>query len=201
MHDLHIVAADARHYEKRPKGYGVEVVPGAFTVWIQHGDPSVTITANLTGLSVGAESAPVWGGGIFVSGGGDSGGRLIVGRLETGAVFSDGGIALGTPDRISDGVFTVHGAVVDTVRNLGPVTTYGPNDMVLDNRGTVDSWLAEAKITSHGPASLCKSENCFPLWSFSDTADFGDLGEVASFTQPCTRFRTGRFRFADREKW
>jgi hypothetical protein len=28
--------------------------------------------------------------------------------------------------------------------------TYGVNDMVLDNRGVVDRWTAEAKITSHG---------------------------------------------------
>jgi hypothetical protein len=74
-----------------------------------------------------------------------------VSRLVTGAVFSDGGIAPGTPERITGGVFVVHGAFVDLVRNCGIVTTYGPNDMVLDNWGTVDHWIAEAKVTSHGP--------------------------------------------------
>src|SRR5262249_2387472 len=43
---------------------------------------------------------------------------------------------------------------VDGVRNLGPVTTYGPNDMVLDNWGTVDRWVAAEKITSHGPSGI-----------------------------------------------
>jgi hypothetical protein len=153
-HDIDIVAADARAYDERPKGYGVEVVAGAFTLWNQQTDPVVTITADLTGLSAGRAGAPVRGGGIFVGGASDTGGRLIARRLETGAVFSDGGIAPGTPDRITGGVFTIHGAFVDRVCNHGPVTTYGANDMVLDNWGTVEAWVAEDKITSHGPSGI-----------------------------------------------
>jgi hypothetical protein len=132
----------------------VQVVPGAFTLWNQQIDPAVTITADLTGLVVGRPGAPVHGSGIFVSGAGETGGRLIVSRLETGAVDSDGGIAPGTADRIAGGVFTVYGAFVDHVCNRGPVTTYGANDMVLDNWGTVDRWVAEAKVTSHGPSAI-----------------------------------------------
>ena len=75
-------------------------------------------------------------------------------RLETGAVYSDGGIAPGTPDRITGGVFVVSGAFVDRVRNHGPVTTYGANDMVLDNWGTVFEWIADDKITSYGPSGI-----------------------------------------------
>jgi hypothetical protein len=153
-HDVDIVAADARAYDVRPKGYGVEVIPGAFTLWNQQTDAAVAITADLTGLSAGRAGAPVRGSGIFVSGAGDVGGRLNVRRLETGDVYSDGGIAQGTPDRITGGVFTVYGAYVDTVHNHGPVTTYGPNDMVLDNWGTVGSWVADDKITSHGPSGI-----------------------------------------------
>jgi hypothetical protein len=40
------------------------------------------------------------------------------------------------------------------VRNRGPVTTYGANDMVLDNWGTVDRWTADEKIASHGPSGI-----------------------------------------------
>lgn len=105
-------------------------------------------------LTAGRPGAPVRGSGIFISGAGEQGGRLIVRRLETGAVFSDGGIAPGTPDRISGGVFTVHGAFVDHVCNRGPVTTYGANDMVLDNWGMVERWTAEEKITSYGPSGI-----------------------------------------------
>ena len=153
-HDIDIVSADARGYQERHKGYGVEVIPGVFTLWNQQADPAVTLTADLTGLSAGRDGAPVRGSSIFVSGAGDTGGRLIARRLETGAVYSDGGIAPGTPDRISGGVFTVYGAFVGNVRNLGPITTYGANDMVLDNWGTVDCWVAEDKITSHGPSGI-----------------------------------------------
>jgi hypothetical protein len=153
-HGIDIAAADARGYDRRPKGYGVEVLPGAFTLWNQHTDPTVRITADLTDLSAGRAGAPVKGSGIFVSGGGDGKGRMDVSRLITGDIFSDGGIAPGTPDRITGGVFVVHGAYVDLVRTCGIVTTYGPNDMVLDNWGTVDRWIAEAKVTSHGPSGI-----------------------------------------------
>jgi hypothetical protein len=153
-HSIHIKAADARAYGPRPKGYGVEVIPGAFTLWNQQDDPAVALTADLTGLSAGEAGAPVRGSGIFVSGGGDNDGKLLVRRLETGAVHSDGGIASGAPDRITGGVFVVYGAYVDTVCNYGPVTTYGANDMVLDNWGSVDRWVANGRITSLGPSGI-----------------------------------------------
>ncbi|MGF6446146.1 hypothetical protein [Paraburkholderia youngii] len=153
-HDIDIWAADARGYEERPKGYGVEVVPGVFTLWNQREDRGVVITADLTGLSAGRAGAPVRGSGIFVGGAGETGGRVVANRLETGAVHSDGGIAPGTPDRITGGVFVVSGAFVASVRNHGPVTTYGSNDMVLDNWGTVDRWIVDGKVTSHGPSGI-----------------------------------------------
>jgi hypothetical protein len=151
---LDIIAADARGEKERPHGYGVYVINGAFTLWNMQQDTSVAISADLVGLSAGRDGAPVRGSGIFVSGGGDKAGRLNVRRLETGAVYSDGGIAPGTADQITGGVFTVYGAHVDVVRNRGPVVTYGVNDMVLDNWGVVDRWTAEEKITSYGPSGI-----------------------------------------------
>jgi len=151
---LDIIAADARGEKERPHGYGVYVLHGAFTLWNMQSDDSVVVSADLVGLSAGRDGAPVRGSGIFVSGAGDKGGRLNVRRLETDAVYSDGGIAPGTPDQITGGVFTVYGAHVDVVRNRGPVVTYGVNDMVLDNWGFVDRWTAEAKITSYGPSGI-----------------------------------------------
>jgi hypothetical protein len=151
---LDIIAADARGEKERPHGYGVYVLHGAFTLWNMQSDDSVIVSADLIGLSAGRDGAPVRGSGIFVSGAGDKGGRLNVRRLETEAIYSDGGIAPGTPDQITGGVFTVYGAHVDVVRNRGPVVTYGVNDMVLDNWGFVDRWTAEAKITSYGPSGI-----------------------------------------------
>jgi hypothetical protein len=153
-HDIDIQVADARGYEERPKGYGVEVIPGAFTLWNQRDDRGVVITADLTGLSAGRAGAPVRGSGIFVSGAGDTGGRLVAHRLETRDVHSDGGIVPGTPNRITGGVFVVSGAFVASVRNHGPVTTYGSNDMVLDNWGAVDRWVVDGKVTSYGPSGI-----------------------------------------------
>lgn len=154
VNGLDIVAADARAESERPHGYGVYVLHGAFTLWNMQTDEGVIVSADLVGLSAGREGAPVRGGGVFISGAGDRGGRLNVRRLETDAIYSDGGIASGTADQITAGVFTVHGAHVDVVRNRGPVVTYGANDMALDNWGVVDRWTAEDKITSHGPSGI-----------------------------------------------
>jgi hypothetical protein len=151
---LDIVAADARAETDRPHGYGVYVLQGAFTLWNMQADEAVSISAELIGLSVGRPGAPVRGSGIFVSGAGDVGGRLRVKRLETEEVYSDGGIAPGTADQITGGVFTVYGTIVDVVRNHAAVETYGVNDMVLDNWGSVDRWIAEEKITSYGPSGI-----------------------------------------------
>ncbi len=151
---LDVTAADARAQTDRPQGYGVHVLQGAFTLWNMQADAGVTISARLVGLNAGRAVSPVRGSGIFVSGAGFEGGRLSVSLLETGAIYSDGGIAPGTPDAITGGVFTVFNAFVDVVRNRGPVTTYGVNDMVLDNWGSVDRWIAEDKITSYGPSGI-----------------------------------------------
>lgn len=151
---LDILAADARGARERPQGYGVSVLQGAFTLWNMQPEDAVVISADLVGLSVGRSGAPVQGSGVFVSGAGDQGGRLVVRRLETEAVYSDGTITPGTPDQITGGVFTVYGAYVDLVRNRGPVVTYGVNDMVLDNWGVVDRWIAEEKLTSYGPSGI-----------------------------------------------
>ena len=154
VHGLDIVAADARGETDRPHGYGVYVLQGAFTLWNMQPEEDVVVSADLVGLSAGRSGAPVLGSGVFVSGAGDTGGRLVVRRLETDAVYSDGKIAPGTPDQITGGVFTVYGAHVDLVQNHGPVVTYGVNDMVLDNWGVVDRWIAEEKITSFGPSGI-----------------------------------------------
>jgi hypothetical protein len=154
VNGLDIVSADTRGQTERPNGYGVNVLQGAFTLRNQHSDPAIVVTAELKGISAGRNKAPVLGSGVFVGGGGDNGGRLNATLLETGEIFSDGKIAPGTPDQITGGVFVVYGAHVKKVRNRKPVTTYGVNDMVLDNWGQVDHWTAEKKITSYGPSGI-----------------------------------------------
>jgi hypothetical protein len=151
--EIHIAQADARNFEERPAGFGVEVVPAVFTIWNMCSEPSGFITADLAGISAGSAGAPVRGSGVFVAGL-PGGGRALVRLLETGEIHCDGGIPDGTPGRIAGGVFVVRGAWVDQVRNRGAVTTYGANDMVLDNWGTVETWQADAKVTSYGPSAI-----------------------------------------------
>ena len=113
------------------------------------------ITAELEGISAGKEGAPVRGSGVFLSGAGFTAvGRLRVTRLETGAIFCDGKIRSWYFRSHCRGVLILYGADVDDVRNRGPITTYGTNDMVLDNWGNVDRWIVEQKITSHGPSGI-----------------------------------------------
>jgi hypothetical protein len=151
---LDVVVADARSADERPHEYGVYVQQGAFTLWNMQPDPDVQITANIIGLSAGRLGAPVLGSGIFVSGASDTGGRLRMQHLETTAVYSDGRIKPGTADLISGGVFVVFGASADLVLNNSPVTTYGANDMALDNWGVVDRWISKDKVTTFGPSGV-----------------------------------------------
>ncbi len=153
---LNILAADVRDRAERPALLGVGALQGAFTLWNQQPDGAVVVTAELRGLSAGRTGAPVRGSGVFVAGAmpDGSGGRLNVGVLETGPVFTDGGIAEGSHDRISGGVFVIYGVHVREVINNGPVTTHGVNDMVLDNWGVVDNWTASAPLTSYGRSGV-----------------------------------------------
>ena len=156
---LTVTTADVRGRTRRPHGFGVDALQGALTVWNRQPDADVVITAEVLDVAVGSAQEPVRGSGVFLGGHGDwsgkgDGGVLRVSRLTTGEVHTDGGIAAGTPDLISGGVFVISGAEVDQVLNQAPVTTYGQNDMVLDNWGRVRSWTATAPVSSHGPSGI-----------------------------------------------
>jgi hypothetical protein len=192
VEDLDVVSADTRAEKERPHEYGVDVLQGAFTLWNMQSDNDVVITADLLGLSVGRLGAPVLGSGIFVSGASDVGGRLEVQHLWTGSVYSDGRIEPGTAALISGGVFVLYGARVDWVETSGPVTTYGPNDMALDNWGVVERWIIKDKITTLGPSGV-------------GFVNFGYIGKLHSdapietFGQGARGFNvyTGTVRLAD----
>ncbi len=150
---LQVLAADVRGRTDRPRAYHVEALQGGFTLWNRQTDAASVITADLRDISAGSAATPIRGSGVFVGGQVD-GGSLAVDLLRTGEIHSDGGIAQGTPDLISGGVFVITGARVSEVVNQGPVTTYGPNDMVLDNWGQVGQWRATEPIVSHGPSGI-----------------------------------------------
>jgi hypothetical protein len=156
---LAVASADLRGRPDRPHGFGVDAMQGGFTLWNRQPDPAVRITASLKGISAGTMESPIRGSGVFVAGRGDraggaDGGLVDVDGLRTGPIVTDGGIGPGTPDLISGGVFVVSGVRVAAVISDGPVTTMGPNDMVLDNWGEVGAWTARAPITSHGPSGI-----------------------------------------------
>jgi hypothetical protein len=156
---LDVIEADLRGRDQRPHGYGVDVLQGAITIWNRHEDPDVIIEVEARGVSAGRVESPVRGSGVFIGGHCDDtgrpvGGTVVVPVLETGAVVTDVGIPTGTPDLISGGVFVQAGAVVESVMNLGPTTTFGPNDMALDNWGQVKCWSATDAVTTRGPSGI-----------------------------------------------
>jgi len=157
VENLVVASADLRGRADRPHAYGVDACQGAVTIWNRQRDPAVRITARLTGVSAGTEHTPVRGSGVSLAGsrpGSEPGGTLEVRLLTTGPIYTDGGIEAGTPDLISGGVFVVYGVRAETVINEGSITTFGPNDMVLDNWGDVGTWTAKAPLTSHGPSGI-----------------------------------------------
>jgi hypothetical protein len=192
VQELDIVSADASAETDRPHEYGVDVLQGGFTLWNMQPDENAVITADLTGLSAGRSGAPVLGSGIFVSGGGETGGRLEVQHLRTREVYSNGCIEPGTAGLISGGVFVVYGTRVDLVETLGQVITYGPNDMALDNWGVVERWISKDKITTFGPSGV-------------GFVNFGTIGKlqaeapIETFGQGARGFNvyTGTVRSAD----
>ncbi|MDY2941839.1 MAG: hypothetical protein SOS98_05920 [Varibaculum sp.] len=167
---VRVLAADVRGRVEQPHGYGVDVLQGGFTLWNRQPDPAATFTATLKGVSVGTDETPVRGSGVFVAGYADREGKLTGGAfnadlIETGKIVTDGGIAPGTPDKITGGVFVVSGAEVLRVINNGPVTTHGQNDMVLDLWGRTPEWVVNAPITSFGPSGI-------------GFVNFGDMGRL-----------------------
>jgi hypothetical protein len=154
INNVDIYAADTRHYLEQPQKYGVNVLQGALTIYNINPSKTSIINLSITNLSIGRKNAPVSGSGIFISGFGDEGGEILIAKLHTQAVYSNGKIPLGVSDYITAGVFVLYGAHAQEVITNGEITTYGVNDMVLDVWGSVDNWISNAAITSYGPSGV-----------------------------------------------
>lgn len=169
LSNIHIERADARLAAHRPGGFGVEVLLGGLTIYNASKDKVSHWTVDARNLSGGSKGRPLRGSGLFIFGGwfipvdadmGQApaptaeGGTIELTLLTTGEVHSDGGIPRGVGNLITGGVFVGSGVHARKVVNEGPTTTYGPNDMVLDNWGKVDSWIAKAPVTSYGSSGI-----------------------------------------------
>lgn len=169
LRQIHVERADARLAAHRPAGFGVEVLLGGFSVYNASKDSGSRWTLDAEAITGGSQDRPLRGSGVFVFGGWfipvdadlstapaptQEGGSIELVRLNTGEVHSDGGIPKGISNLITGGVFVGSGVHAQSVVNEGPVSTYGPNDMVLDNWGHVDEWVARAQVTCHGPSGI-----------------------------------------------
>lgn len=154
IENLDIVAADARELTERPMKYGVIVSQGALTVYNYTPYEDSEITANIKGLKIGRELAPVFGSGVFISGFNDDGGKVTVNELETKDIYSNGLIPIGQPNLITGAIFIVYGAHAKKIISNGVVKTYGNNDMVLDVWGRVDEWTTNEKVISYGSSGI-----------------------------------------------
>ncbi len=153
LNDIHVEQADARLAAHRPGGFGVEVLLGGLTVYNSSKDRASQWTVEARNLSGGSKEQPLRGSGVFVFGGWfipvdadmsqapaptAEGGTIELTLLTTGEVHSDGGIPKGIGNLITGGVFVGSGVHARKVVNESTTTTYGPNDMVLDNWGKVE---------------------------------------------------------------
>ncbi len=154
INNLDIHSADARHYLEQPQKYGVNVLQGALTIYNLNPNSNSLVSVAVSNLSIGRKNVPVSGCGIFISGFGDQGGKTVISKLHTKAVYSNGKIPLGVADYITAGVFVLYGAHANEVVTDGEVVTYGVNDMVLDVWGSVDNWTSNAPVISYGPSGV-----------------------------------------------
>lgn len=151
---LDILAADERAETERPHGYGVYVLHGAFTLWNMQAADGVVISADIVGISAGRQALRCAVAGFLSAARATlaAGSWCAGSKPERSAATAALRQARPTVFRAASLSFTALPA--DLVRNRGPVTTYGANDMVLGNWGAVDRWIAEEKITSHGPSGI-----------------------------------------------
>ena len=169
LRDIHVSRADARSATHLPAGFGVRVLAGGITIYNRSTDTASRWRLEANNLSGGSKDEPLRGSGVFIFGGSTipadvdpatgpapttRGGSIELVALTTGEIHSDGGIVKGTPDRITGGVFIGAGVDAYAVVNRGPVSTYGVNDMVLDNWGRVRLWVADAPVTSYGDSGI-----------------------------------------------
>ncbi len=163
--NIDIVSADARAFAERPMKYGVNVYQGAFTVYNFNPAKDSKINVVAENISVGRENAPVMGTGIFISGFNDNAGEVVVDKLTTGNVYSNGMIPTGQANLITGGIFIVHGAYAKEIVSNGNVMTYGTNDMVLDNWGKIGKWTVKENVISYGSSGI-------GFVNFGDVDDF-----------------------------
>lgn len=156
--DLHVRSADVRGRALRPHGLGVEALQGSLTIWNRQADPAVRITAEVLDVSVGTEEARC--AAAVCSWEAMGTGRQGRPRCARGLAASDRGDLHGWrhPGRHAGPDLRRRlrhlGARVEQVTMAGVVTTYGQNDIVLDNGGTVTTWTATGPVTLHGPSGI-----------------------------------------------
>lgn len=169
LNDIQVHDGDSTSDLHRPSGYGVEVVPGCLTIYNRCTNPQSRWTLRAENLSGGTQDRPLRGSGIFIFGGmtvpadadpqggpapTSPGGTIDLKLLTTGEIHTNGNIPPGVSNLISAGVFVGSGVKAQQVINNSPVTTYGMNDMVLDNWGNVRLWLAKQSVASHGTSGI-----------------------------------------------
>jgi hypothetical protein len=169
LKDIQVYDGDSTSAPHRPVGYDVEVVPGSLTIYNRCTDPQSCWTLHAEDLSGGTQEMPLRGSGIFIFGGmtvpanadpqggpapSSPGGTIDLQLLTTGEIHANGNIPAGVSNLITGGVFVGSGVQAQQVVNYGSVTTYGMNDMVLDNWGTVRLWLARQSVISYGTSGI-----------------------------------------------
>jgi hypothetical protein len=157
-------------------GAPLEAMQGAFTLWNSQSDPSVVVKADLQGISIGRDGAPVIGSGVFVSGAfplqvdsanvarfGDilheqstnpSRGSVEVQRLSTGSVYTHGSSVFSRNGAVAGSIAVFDGPSAPIESRLkvnGSVSTAGLTNGGINVYSDLQRLEVEGGITSTGP--------------------------------------------------
>ena len=166
--NLNIIFADTIAQPERPstgttpEATNIDVLQGALTILNLQNDSKSVIEIEARGINIGTNEQPVYGSGILISGadgniytnpGSTIGGRVEISVLETGNIYNDSRIALGTSSLISGSVFVAY-ADAKLIVNSGKTVSYGVNGLGLDNWGRVEQWICIAPVETYGVSGI-----------------------------------------------
>jgi hypothetical protein len=180
---LTISSADLRGRVIRPRGFGVEALQGAFTLWNLQPDANVVITAELLDIAAGTAEQPARGSGVFVGGHGNVQGKGDGGQasFDSIATMGDGAVGVqvskplpllevrgdirtsggegmslvkGVQVRLKAIALSVKpGANVGAVRVGGQIETVGADVVSVEIDGKLDEIQVRGGIAARGPRS------------------------------------------------
>ncbi|MEG1617017.1 MAG: hypothetical protein RR202_09700 [Bacteroidales bacterium] len=148
---IHVEYASMMHLNERPNRFGVDMIPGAFTIWNQRDEMNIEVEVDITHFTCGTEEKPIKGTGLLLCGSQEKMGHVKATVVSCGHIYTKGEIGKGIADVVAAGVAVGYEVLVKNLSDYGRITCYGGNEMGIYNWGTVERWSVTDRIETHGP--------------------------------------------------